>query len=158
MHIAGKPDIVFAVNAADAEIDTAPVKDLSIAPREVQPGETCTAGRGAAAALARGAGARGAPRRVRLLATTKGCQPSSMARRVGRAVVVVLLLVGVFSDFAFDRPANRVATMFLIDASDSMGAVGKDDAVEWVRDALEAPTRRTRSRAWRCSAATHVSI
>jgi Mg-chelatase subunit ChlD/uncharacterized membrane protein len=138
VHIDGKPDIVFAVNAADAEIDTAPVKDLAIAPRETQPGERAPRGevpllRWLAVLVLAVLLAEFAFSRRQRGVSRRQWRVASVAR-----FVVVLLLVGVFSDLAIDRPAQRVATMFLIDASDSMGAIGKDEAVAWVREALKA--------------------
>ena len=51
-------------------------------------------------------------------------------------LLVVLGLVGALLNLAWVRPANRVATMFLIDASDSLGPTGKEAALDWVRQAI----------------------
>jgi Mg-chelatase subunit ChlD len=56
-------------------------------------------------------------------------------------VAVALLLVAALADLAVVRPAERVATVFLVDGSDSLGPNGRDEAVAWVRDALEHQPR-----------------
>lgn len=52
-------------------------------------------------------------------------------------VAVALLLVAALADLALVRPAERVATVFLLDGSDSLGPNGREEAVAWVREALE---------------------
>ncbi len=49
---------------------------------------------------------------------------------VAAALALILLNPG------FDRQADRVATVFLLDASDSLGSQGRSAAADWVRDAL----------------------
>jgi Mg-chelatase subunit ChlD len=56
-------------------------------------------------------------------------------------VVVAALLVAALANLAVVRPAERVATVFLIDGSDSLGGDGRDAAVAWVREALDAQPR-----------------
>ncbi len=55
---------------------------------------------------------------------------------VALRVLVALLVLGALLGFAIPRPANDVATVFLIDGSDSVGPAGRTAAVEWVRAAL----------------------
>ena len=51
-------------------------------------------------------------------------------------VGAVVALAGSLFGLAITRPANRVATVFLIDGSDSLGRAGQIEAVGWVREAL----------------------
>ncbi len=60
---------------------------------------------------------------------------------IATRIAVALLLVAALADLAVVRPAPRVATVFLIDGSDSLGPNGREEAVEWVRDALDAQPR-----------------
>ena len=64
-----------------------------------------------------------------------------VGRRQGRAAVVVrvlvaVLVIGALLGVDLPRTRHRVATVFLIDASDSLGPAGRADAVAWVREAL----------------------
>ncbi|MEZ5258838.1 MAG: VWA domain-containing protein [Ilumatobacteraceae bacterium] len=52
-----------------------------------------------------------------------------------RIAIAGLLLAAVFAP-VIKRPASRLATVFLIDASDSMGTAGTNAAFDWVREAL----------------------
>lgn len=51
--------------------------------------------------------------------------------------LIAAALVAAMLDASVPRVRNRVATMFLVDSSDSMGAAGRQEAVRWVRSALE---------------------
>jgi len=53
-----------------------------------------------------------------------------------RALIAVALVAAVLAP-ALRRDANRVASVFVIDASDSMGGAGRAEAVAWVQDALD---------------------
>ncbi len=64
-----------------------------------------------------------------------------VSRRQWRVAVLLralvsLALVAVLLDLAVVRRDDRVATVFLVDASDSLGQPGRADAVEFVREAL----------------------
>ncbi|MEZ5216650.1 MAG: glutamine amidotransferase [Ilumatobacteraceae bacterium] len=52
-----------------------------------------------------------------------------------RIAIAGLLLAAVFAP-VIKRPASRLATVFLSDASDSMGTAGTNAAFDWVREAL----------------------
>lgn len=54
---------------------------------------------------------------------------------VGRALAAGLLVLGLLG-LSLSRPADDVATVFLVDQSDSLGEQGRRDALDWVRDAL----------------------
>ena len=130
----GKPDRVIAVNADAAESNVAP-KSVPVQARAVGPGERAPHGEVPltrwvvvlllmvlAAELLLSRRYRGVPRR------------QWRAAMVLRAAIA-LLLVGVLVDLRVPRMRDRVATMFLIDASDSMGGA-RTEAVDWVKDAL----------------------
>lgn len=53
---------------------------------------------------------------------------------LARAAMAVLL-VAALAGLAIDRPSDRVATVFLLDASDSLGDGGRADALDWIGDA-----------------------
>src|SRR5262245_20551637 len=80
------------------------------------------------------------------LALTVGLHVASRRRMgVGRrrlAVVVrsVLLvaLVLALAGFRLVLPVDRLATVYVVDLSDSVGQAGREDALAWVRDSLKA--------------------
>src|SRR5262245_11812478 len=80
------------------------------------------------------------------LALTVGLHVASRRRMgVGRrrlAVVVrsVLLvaLVLALAGFRLVLPVDRLATVYVVDLSDSLGQAGREDALAWVRDSLKA--------------------
>lgn len=53
-------------------------------------------------------------------------------------IAIALALIAALFGAGFTRTENRVATVFLIDASDSLGSSGRTEAVTWVRDALRS--------------------
>ncbi|MGH9113981.1 MAG: VWA domain-containing protein, partial [Acidimicrobiales bacterium] len=133
----GLPERSVAVNAAARESDLTPAPSLLTEERTSRPGDSPP--RGEVSVL---------PWVVLpLLAVLAaewwlGRRRSGVSRRqfrVGTALrlLVALALLGAMLDLAWVRPANRVATMFVIDASDSLGGGGQDDAVTWVRDAID---------------------
>lgn len=58
----------------------------------------------------------------------------SLALRVTIVTLLVLALAGV----QIVQSANRLAVVFLVDVSDSMGAVSQDEALTFVRDAIDS--------------------
>jgi Mg-chelatase subunit ChlD len=133
----GRPDRLLAVNADPAESVLEPQRTLPIRRAASRPGDTRPAGQvsllpWAAAALLvllaveflMSRRSSGAPRRQQRVAAVL---------RAAGAGLVVLSLLGA----GLTRPGRRVATIFLVDASDSMGAAGRGEAVEWVQEALE---------------------
>jgi len=55
---------------------------------------------------------------------------------VALRIFVALALIAALFGAGFTRTEDRVATVFLVDASDSLGSTGRTEAVGWVRDAL----------------------
>lgn len=54
-----------------------------------------------------------------------------------RLAVAALLIAALFAPY-LRRSSDRVATVYLLDASASMGAVGDRAALEWIRDSLDS--------------------
>ncbi len=52
-----------------------------------------------------------------------------------RALVAVALLAALFTPVV-RRPADRTATVFLLDSSASLGPAGRDEALAWIRQAM----------------------
>ncbi|MEL7207861.1 MAG: VWA domain-containing protein, partial [Actinomycetota bacterium] len=141
----GREPVTVAVGADRAESAVAPAADL---PFEAAFGDAdATRDRGRIPWLA--------PIAVLLLAVL-GAEYLLARRRVGvgprqwrvavglRALVAAAVLLALVSP-SFDRPANEVATVFLIDASDSMTATGRAQAVGLVGDALDRQPDGTRA-------------
>lgn len=132
----GRADRLVAVNADPRESFLGPVKRLPVRPRSSRPGERRPGGEvpllpWVAVAL------------IALLAVELWVsrRTSGVTRRQWRAALVlrgvaVGLLILVLVGAGIPRPGRRVATVFLVDASDSMGAAGRQAAFEWVRAAL----------------------
>lgn len=133
----GRPERTVAVNAAARESDLKPAPSLLAPERTTRPGES--APRGHVPVLAWVV----VPLLLVLAAEWwLSRRRSGVSRRQFRVatalrVLIALALVGALLDLAVVRPAHRVATMFVIDASDSLGPGGQSEAVAWVQDALD---------------------
>ncbi|MFN0090520.1 MAG: VWA domain-containing protein, partial [Acidimicrobiales bacterium] len=132
----GRADASVAVNADPAESSLAPAGELPIPPRAGRPGEAAPGGRRpllrwAAAALAvvlalewlAARRAVGVPRRQ---------WQAAQAARALVAVGVALAALGV----ALPRASHRMAVVFALDGSESLGPGGQAEAAAWVRAAL----------------------
>jgi Mg-chelatase subunit ChlD/uncharacterized membrane protein len=64
--------------------------------------------------------------------------------RIARLAVVGLVLAALFAP-AISRRRGEVATVFLVDGSDSLGSTGKEQAFNWVRQALSSQPKDARS-------------
>ncbi|MBW3642452.1 MAG: VWA domain-containing protein [Actinobacteria bacterium] len=133
-----RPPRTVAVNPAPVESELAPVTTLAIQPRPVSPGERAPRGEepllgwvGAALLVVVATEAWLVRRRMGV-----GRRQGRLAM-AARAAVAGLVLVAM-SGFELPRPRDRVATVFLVDASDSLGQAGKAAAVSWAQDALAA--------------------
>jgi uncharacterized membrane protein/Mg-chelatase subunit ChlD len=51
--------------------------------------------------------------------------------------IVLACLVLALAGFRLVLPVDRLATVFVVDLSDSVGTAGRDDALSWLRDSLE---------------------
>ena len=140
-----RPDRTVAVNAPERESALAPVAAIDTGTRPTRPGERPVRRE---TSLLRYV----AIMAIALLATEflLGRRRRGVARwqwRLAtglRAAVGLLLLLALLAP-SVDRPRGAVATMFLVDGSDSMGGSGRDAAVRWVRDALAAKPRSARA-------------
>jgi Mg-chelatase subunit ChlD/uncharacterized membrane protein len=136
VHEQGKPDRSIAVNADPAESKVAPLNvpvpaDAAATGGRRPHGEVPLTRWVIAALLV-----------VLAAELLLSLRARGVSRRQWRAAMVLrtalaLLLLAALVDLRVPRVRHRVATMFLIDASDSMGAAGRSEAVAWVRDALK---------------------
>ena len=131
-----RPTMTVAVNPAAAESRVTPVPALPTEKRVLRPGEAAPASETSlriwviAALLVLIA--------IELLLARRSV---GVSRRQWNAALVlralaVIALIGALFDFGFDRSGENVATVFVVDASDSMGVSGRSDAVDFVQDAL----------------------
>lgn len=60
-------------------------------------------------------------------------------------IAVAALVIGALIGATVNRPAGDVATVFLIDASDSLSTGGRSQSIEWVQDALDGQPDGVRS-------------
>lgn len=132
----GRADIIVAVTADRAESQVSPVPDLPFDTGFVETGQVARAGQH--------------PWRNPLLWALLGTivlEWLLARRRVGvgpaqwriasslRLAIAAAIVVALIAP-TIQRPATDVATVFLVDVSDSMGAAGKAEAVAVVREAL----------------------
>lgn len=132
----GRPSRLFAVNVDPAESSLAPEESLPVPERPPRPGDQPAAGEVAllgwlvAAVLMALA--------VEYLLSRRAIGVPRRQWRAGLVlrVVLVMLLLGALAGVALPRTGRDVATMFVVDGSDSLGSAGRDQAVRWVRRAL----------------------
>ncbi len=134
----GRPPRTVAVNPAPGESDLAPVDTLPVEPRPAAPGERAPRGEEpllawlAVVLLGVVAVETGLSRRRMGVGRRQG--RLAMGLRAGIAVLVIGALLGV----ELPRSRGRVATMFVVDASDSLGPAGRAEALSWAQEALAA--------------------
>jgi Mg-chelatase subunit ChlD len=131
-----RPTNAVAVNPAAAETELSPVPSLPTERRVLRPGESPPESRTSfrplvivvllAALVLEFLLARRAVGVGRLQWRV------SVALRAATAACLVVALLGV----GVGRSADRVATVFVVDVSDSMGTSGRNAAFDWVREAL----------------------
>ena len=142
---APRPETVVAVNAPESESKLEPAARIAVRPRPAAPGERVPRGevpllRWVLLALAAVLAAEYAvSRRVR--GVPRRQWRAGMATRGAIAVC----LLGAFLGLSLPRGGGGVATVFLVDASDSMGAAGREEALDWVRQALGGQPRGSRA-------------
>ena len=131
-----RPELSVAVNPAATESTLTPVPGLPTERRPLRPGESRPVSSSSlrpwvlAAALVVVVG-------EFLLARRRvGVSPRQWRLAAAVRVLVVLALLGALLDIGFDRDAGDVATVFVVDASDSLGTRGRSEALAFVRDAL----------------------
>ena len=136
VHQEGRQDLTLAVNVDPAESALAPADSLPVPERPLAPGERRPAGelpqlRWVVAVLLAVLAAEGW-----LSWRRRGVSKRQWRVAVGTRVAIASLLGAALLGLALPRSASRVAVMFLVDGSDSMGAGGRAAAADWVRDAL----------------------
>nr|MBA3955898.1 VWA domain-containing protein [Acidimicrobiia bacterium] len=137
----GRPSRTVAVNPAPGESTLAPEATLPVEPRPPAPGEAAPRGEQpllaalAAVLLVVVAFETWISRRRMGVGRRQG--HLALGLRAGIAVLVVGALLGV----ELPRSRERVATVFVLDASDSLGAAGRAEALSWTQEALAAQPR-----------------
>ncbi len=133
-----RPEVFVAVNPAAAESTLTPVPSLPTERRPPRPGESPPSSSSplrrwvlAAALAAVAAEFLLARRRV-------GVGPRQWRLAAAVRILMVGALLGALLDIGFDRDAGDVATVFVVDASDSLGIRGRSEAVGFVRESLAA--------------------
>ncbi len=136
-HRDGRPDQVLAVNADPAESTLAPATTLPVeqagsgGERRKQTEQSSLVAWFLVAVLA--------VLLAELIVSMqrRGVAPwqwrGAMVLRVVSVTLLVLALIGV----TVPRSGRRVAVMFLVDASDSLGPSGRADAIAWAQQAIE---------------------
>jgi Ca-activated chloride channel family protein len=132
----GGADQAIAVNVSTGESSLRPVPELPIAARPARPGEQPLAGEVSLLALV-------VPVLVMLILAEwwLARRRVGVAKRQWRAAVVlrallVALLIVAVAGLGFVHDADRVATVFVLDGSDSMSGSGRTEALTWVKEAL----------------------
>ncbi|MGH9243680.1 MAG: VWA domain-containing protein [Acidimicrobiales bacterium] len=133
----GRPERIIAINADPGESHLRPAQSLLTPARQQRPGDERPVGEvpllvWVALPLLVLLAAEWLAARRRVGVSRRQWRVATVVR-----VVIALLLVGALLDLALARPGNRVATMFLVDGSDSLGAGGRSEAVDWVRQSLD---------------------
>lgn len=141
----GRADRVVAVNADPAESTVSPERSVPIP--EPRAGDARVPTRGERSLLPFAVAALLVVLALELLVSRRQIGVSRRQWRAGLAVrvVIVVALLGALVGFSVPRRGTGVATLFLIDASDSMGAGGRQQAIAWVRDALDQQPRNARA-------------
>ena len=131
-----RPELFVAVNPAAAESTLTPVPSLPTERRTLRPGESPPNSSSPLRPWVIGAALVAIAAEFLLARRRVGVHPRQWRLAAAVRIVVALTLLAALFDVGFDRHAGRVATVFVVDASDSLGARGRAEAVEFVRDAL----------------------
>ena len=132
----GRPARTIAVNPSPDESVLAPAGSLPI--EVAPPGDRSPAARGEVSLLAWVAIALLVALAAELVFVRRRMGVGRSQARVALALraAVAVLVLGALLGVDLPRVRDRVATVFLVDASESLGPGGRAEAVEWVRDAL----------------------
>ena len=133
-----RPELFVAVNPAAAESTLTPVPSLPTERRPLRSGESPPDRATSLRAWVIGAALMAVAIEFLLARRQVGVRPRQWRLAVAVRVLVALALLGAVLDVGFDRDAGDVATVFVVDASDSLGTRGRNAAIEFVRDALSS--------------------
>ena len=131
-----RPELFVAVNPAAAESTLTPVPSLPTERRPLRPGESPPDRSTSLRPWVIGAALMAVAIEFLLARRRVGVGPRQWRLAVAVRILVALALLGAVLDVGFDRDAGDVATVFVVDASDSLGTRGRNAAIEFVRDAL----------------------
>ena len=136
--VPGGPETFVAVNPAAAESDLTPVPGLPTEQRPLRPGEPRPESSSSLRLWAVVAALAAVAAEFLLARRRVGVAPRQWRLANAARILVVLALLGALIDAGYERDAGEVATVFVVDASDSLGARGRADAVSFVTEALAA--------------------
>ncbi len=126
---------LVAVNAAAGESHLAPAATLQIPERTPDPNEVQPLGEHPALLWVLLAAIVFVLVELVLSRRRVGVPRPQWRTAVGVRIAIVALLVVALVDLGFNRPAERVATVFLVDASDSVGPARRAEEISFVQDA-----------------------
>jgi Mg-chelatase subunit ChlD len=127
---------VLAVNADPRQSDLTPAGSLPIRPRPTLPGEHRTTGQQPLLGWVAAALLLVIAVELWLAWRSRAVPPRQWRASLALRVVIVAALVAALLGVALARTERRVAVVFLLDQSDSLGAGGRQLAADWVRGAL----------------------
>lgn len=132
-----RPVVAVAVNPAANESDLTPVPALQTERRPLRDGEDQPTDEASLRAWILAALALVLIAEFLLARRRVGVHPRQWRFTVVLRIVTAVALLGVLFDVGFDRSAGDVATVFVVDASDSLGASGRAEALDYVQSALD---------------------
>lgn len=133
----GRPDRVVAVNADREESSLEPAQALLTATRTRHPGEPVASTESSRRALVVGPLLGVLLLELLVARRRRGVGPTQWRAAVGLRVAVAALLVLALFDPKAIRAADRVAVVFLLDGSASLGPAGRAEAAAFVRAAID---------------------
>ena len=136
--VPGGPVTFVAVNPAAEESDLTPVPGLPTELRPLRPGESRPESSSSLRLWAVGAALAVVAAEFLLARRRVGVGPRQWRLANAVRVLVALALLGALIDAGYERDAGEVATVFVVDASDSLGTRGRAEAISFVIEALAA--------------------
>ena len=134
--VPGRPEMLTAVNPAAAESVLTPVPGLPTERRPLRPGESPPSSSSSLRPWVLGVAIIAVVAEFLFARRRVGVGPRQWKTASAVRALAICVLLGALLDIGFDRDTGSVAVVFVVDASDSLGARGRGEAVEFVRDAL----------------------
>lgn len=132
----GRPALTLAVNPEPAESALAPADSLPVPERPQLPGERRPSGERPLLAWVAGAALAVVVAEYLWSRRRRGVSRGQWRVAIAARLAIVALLVAAMTGVTLTRQARRVAVVFLVDGSDSLGAAGRAAAFDWTREAL----------------------
>lgn len=132
----GAPRQLVAVNADSAESALTPAAAIPSELREARPGEEAPQDRSSWRPWIFGALLAVLVLEYLLARRRVGVPTKQWRWSLALRGLIALALLGALANLGFDQTEDRVATVFVIDGSDSLGIAGRAEATDWVESAL----------------------